>query len=69
MTPFVFFLFLYHRMQFLTPNSLAVYKVGRSDKGMYQCLTANEGSSAQAMAELRLGGELINNYLDSLVFP
>lgn len=46
------------RIKLLTPTSLAVYNVGRSDKGMYQCLVTNKGSSAQAMAELKLGGKL-----------
>lgn len=45
-------------MKLLTSNSLAVYGVGRSDKGMYQCLVTNKGSSAQGMAELKLGGKL-----------
>lgn len=31
--------------------------VRRSDAGMYQCFVRNEVESAQASAELRLGGE------------
>lgn len=54
-------MFVNYRMKLLTPNSLAVYNVERSDRGMYQCLTSNEKISAQAMAELRLGGELTNS--------
>lgn len=53
----VCFLYRHNRVELLTPNSLAVYKVGRHDKGMYQCLATNTDSSAQAMAELRLGGK------------
>lgn len=49
-------------MKLLTPTSLAIYNIGRSDKGMYQCLVTNQGGSAQAMAELKLGGELENNF-------
>lgn len=32
--------------------------MNRRDKGMYQCLVANKESSAQAVAELKLGGKL-----------
>lgn len=46
------------RIKLLTPYSLAVYDVERRDKGMYQCLITNKDSSAQAVAELKLGGEL-----------
>lgn len=46
-----------NRIKLLTPTSLAIYKVGRNNKGMYQCLVTNKGSSAQAMAELKLGGK------------
>lgn len=46
------------RFKLLTPYSLAIYDVGRRDKGMYQCLVANKESSAQAVAELKLGGKL-----------
>lgn len=45
------------RFKLLTPYSLAIYDVGRRDKGMYQCLVANKESSAQAVAELKLGGK------------
>lgn len=46
------------RVKLLTPYSLAVYDVGRHDKGMYQCLVTGKESSAQAVAELKLGGKL-----------
>lgn len=51
---FSYFLF---RIKLLTPYSLAVYDVERRDKGMYQCLITNKESSAQAVAELKLGGK------------
>lgn len=61
---FLFSLFLFRygrfgRVKLLTPTSLAVYRVGRDDKGMYQCSVTNKRSSAQAMAELKLGGKLL----------
>lgn len=37
---------------------MAVYKVGREDRGIYQCISSNKKSSAQAMAELKLGGKV-----------
>lgn len=55
---YFFLLLLHHRIKLLTPHSLAVYDVGRRDKGMYQCLVTNKDSSAQAVAELKLGGKL-----------
>lgn len=45
------------RVTLLSPVTLAVADVNRSDRGAYQCLVTNRRSSAQAMAELRLGGE------------
>lgn len=44
------------RIKLLTPVSLAVNNVGRNDKGIYQCSVTNKRNSAQAMAELKLGG-------------
>lgn len=55
------FIFIFDRIKLLTPHSLAVYDVGRRDRGMYQCLVANKESSAQAVAELKLGGKLSNS--------
>lgn len=55
---FIFFSSFHYRIKLLTPYSLAVYDVDRHDKGMYQCLVANKESSAQAVAELKLGGKL-----------
>lgn len=45
-----------YRIKLLTPVSLAVNNVGRNDRGIYQCLVTNKRNSAQAMAELKLGG-------------
>lgn len=59
-----FFIYLFRsgpfgRIKLLTPTSLVVNRVGRDDKGMYQCSVTNKRSSAQAMAELKLGGKLL----------
>lgn len=63
---FSLFLFIYlfrygpfGRIKLLTSTSLVVNRVGRDDKGMYQCSVTNKRSSAQAMAELKLGGKLL----------
>jgi len=45
-------------IRFLSKSSLLVQNVGRRDRGVYQCLVENQRASAQAMAELKLGGEL-----------
>lgn len=38
-------------------ETLIVNKVGREDRGMYQCVVRrSEGDTAQAAAELQLGG-------------
>lgn len=49
----------FDRIKLLTSTSLLVNKIGRDDRGMYQCSVTNKRSSAQAMAELKLGGKLI----------
>lgn len=56
---------IYFSVQFLSMNSLLVKNVGRRDRGVYQCLVKNQQGSAQAMAELKLGGmfTLYNNIL------
>lgn len=42
-----------------TGDRLLIPGVGREDRGMYQCLVRRaEGETAQAAAELQLGGEL-----------
>lgn len=64
---FLFFICCY-RIKLLTPYSLAVYDVGRRDKGMYQCLVTNKESSAQAVAELKLGGKYFNKPLFSVLY-
>lgn len=38
-------------------EQLIISSVHRADKGVYQCMARNERDSAQASAELRLGGE------------
>lgn len=37
-------------------EQLLISSVHRADKGVYQCMARNERDSAQASAELRLGG-------------
>lgn len=37
-------------------DQLIISSVHRADKGVYQCMARNERDSAQASAELRLGG-------------
>lgn len=51
------------RIKLLTPVSLAVNNVGRNDKGIYQCSVTNKRNSAQAMAELKLGGNHFSLFL------
>ncbi|XP_031617665.1 Down syndrome cell adhesion molecule-like protein Dscam2 isoform X3 [Contarinia nasturtii] len=61
-----------NKIKLLSPYSLAVYDVGRRDKGMYQCLVANKYSSAQAVAELKLGEitpEIISTFNEQIVRP
>lgn len=59
----------FYRINFLSPVSMVINRVSRDDKGMYQCITSNKKSSAQAVAELKLGGELKTNfyYCSSLI--
>lgn len=40
-------------------EQLVISDVHRADKGVYQCMARNERDSAQASAELRLGGEML----------
>lgn len=43
---------------------LIVNNVGREDRGMYQCVVRRtEGDTAQAAAELQLGGKFNNNII------
>ncbi|XP_055315179.1 cell adhesion molecule Dscam2 isoform X2 [Sitodiplosis mosellana] len=61
-----------NKIKLLSPYSLAIYDVGRRDKGMYQCLVANKESSAQAVAELKLGEitpEIISTFNEQIVRP
>lgn len=46
-----------HRVQ-SNGEQLVIASVHRSDKGVYQCVARNERDSAQASAEIRLGGKL-----------
>ena len=39
-----------------TEPVLRIEQVRREDKGMYQCFVRNDQESAQASAELKLGG-------------
>lgn len=40
-------------------EQLVISAVHRADKGVYQCMARNERDSAQASAELRLGGKVV----------
>ena len=42
-------------------NVLRIEQVRREDKGMYQCFVRNDQESAQASAELKLGGRCKSN--------
>lgn len=53
----IYFLFFISSLRFLAKTSLVIENVGRRDRGVYQCLVENQKSSAQAMAELKLGGK------------
>lgn len=56
------FVVCFRRIKLLTPVSLAVENVGRDDKGSYQCLITSKKNSAQAIAELKLGGKYRTQY-------
>lgn len=56
----------FRRIKLLTPVSLAVENVGRDDKGSYQCLITSKKNSAQAIAELKLGGKYQTRYIFSI---
>uniref|UniRef100_A0A1I8N7N2 Uncharacterized protein n=1 Tax=Musca domestica TaxID=7370 RepID=A0A1I8N7N2_MUSDO len=59
-------------LRFLAKKSLMITNVGRRDRGVYQCLVENQKSSAQAMAELKLGDtvpELIYTFIEQNVRP
>lgn len=45
-------------------EQLVISAVHRADKGVYQCMARNERDSAQASAELRLGGKMFLNLLN-----
>lgn len=46
-----------------TDNVLRIEQVRREDKGMYQCFVRNDQESAQASAELKLGGRCKSYFL------
>ena len=46
------------RVRMLTRDILHINSVGREDKGVYQCFVRNSEDSAQASAELVLGGKI-----------
>ena len=53
---------------------LKIESVKKDDRGMYQCFVRNDQESAQATAELRLGGrfdppEFINTFTERIVTP
>nr|XP_040576477.1 Down syndrome cell adhesion molecule-like protein Dscam2 isoform X20 [Lepeophtheirus salmonis] len=55
-------------------NTLRINSVKKDDRGMYQCFIRNEQESAQATAELKLGGrfdppEFISHFEETIVKP
>nr|ACC65888.1 Down syndrome cell adhesion molecule isoform [Daphnia pulex] len=56
-----------------TDNVLRIEQVRREDKGMYQCFVRNDQESAQASAELKLGGrdppQFINTFAERTLQP
>ncbi|GAB6024304.1 hypothetical protein CHUAL_008996 [Chamberlinius hualienensis] len=44
------------RISYPSPDVLRIEGIRREDRGMYQCFVKNKGSSAQATAEIQLGG-------------
>ncbi|XP_071452909.1 cell adhesion molecule Dscam1 [Hetaerina americana] len=60
------------RIRLLSPQVLHISSVGRSDRGMYQCVARNEKESAQGSAELRLGEmspELQGTFIEQTLRP
>ncbi|KAH8408036.1 hypothetical protein KR222_011729 [Zaprionus bogoriensis] len=60
------------KIRFLSKNSLLVNNIGQQDRGVYQCHVESQQSSAQAIAELRLGDtvpELIYTFIEQNVRP
>ncbi|XP_055715988.1 cell adhesion molecule Dscam2 isoform X2 [Phlebotomus papatasi] len=60
------------RIKLLSPTSLVILQVGREDRGIYQCMVSNKKSSAQGIAELKLGDtvpELIYTFIEQNVRP
>ena len=45
------------RVRLITPEILKIDSVQREDRGIYQCFVKNKVASAQASAELKLGGK------------
>lgn len=40
----------------VTPDSVVIHYVLKEDQGMYQCFVSSEWDTAQAVAELQMGG-------------
>lgn len=68
MFTFLFLSFHPRSLRFLAKNSLMITNVGRRDRGVYQCLVENQKSSAQAMAELKLGGKCLMEFFRLVEF-
>lgn len=51
------------RVRMLTRDIIHINSVGREDKGVYQCFVRNSDDSAEASAELVLGGKCFKIYL------
>lgn len=47
------------RVRMLTRDIIHINSVGREDRGVYQCFVRNADDSAQASAELVLGGKIV----------
>ncbi|KAL5284148.1 hypothetical protein ACFFRR_006432 [Megaselia abdita] len=59
-------------VRLLSKTSIMIQNVGRKDRGIYQCVVSNRKSSAQAMAELKLGDtvpELIYTFIEQNIRP
>ncbi|XP_071054820.1 cell adhesion molecule Dscam2 [Onthophagus taurus] len=60
------------RIRLLSPLVLAINRVTRHDRGMYQCVVRNDRESAQGSAELRLGDtvpELQYTFIEQALRP
>ena len=65
-------MYFWHRLTFLTPESIRIDNVSRENKGLYQCLISSGRNSVQATGELKLGDtypELIYTFIEQNVSP